>query len=154
MRRIILFGLVALLVVALDQAAKYLALSYLSAEPIPLIPGFARLVLVYNRGAAFGSFASLGSGPNLLIVLSLIALGVMLFVLYSSLAKKRAMQIFLGLVAGGALGNLIDRITIGAVVDFLDLYVGSWHWPAFNVADMGITIGGLLLAWNLVRSPG
>ncbi len=150
--RIKLFGLVALAVVVLDQAVKYLALSYLAAGPVTLIPGLADLVLVYNRGAAFGSFANLGFGPNLLIVLSLIALGVIVFVLFSQFAAKRTMQICLGSVAGGAVGNLIDRFRIGAVVDFVDVYVGSWHWPAFNVADMGITIGGALLAWGLIRS--
>jgi signal peptidase II len=146
-----MFGLIALCVVALDQAAKYLAVTYLADGPVRLIPGFANLVLAYNRGAAFGSFANFDFGPYLLIALNLMALGVMLFVLFSRHAAPKAMQVYLGMVAGGAVGNLIDRFRIGEVIDFMDLYVGSWHWPVFNVADTGITVGGALLAWSIIR---
>jgi signal peptidase II len=150
-KRLTRFIVVALAVVGLDQITKALAVQYLSAGPIELIPGFANLWLAYNRGAAFGSFAGIEQGPWMLIVLSLVALGVVVWILLGSGGKVRLMQLCLGLVAGGAVGNLIDRVRLGVVVDFVDVYVGAWHWPTFNVADSGISIGGAVIAWQLIR---
>ena len=124
---------------------------------ITIIDGFFNIVLVWNHGVSFGMFNKvkcdelLGHGinplqPIMLSVLTLIIVGVMIYLL------KKSKNVFeataFGLVIGGAIGNLIDRVIYGAVVDFLDFHVAGWHWPAFNVADSIILIGVLLLVFE------
>jgi signal peptidase II len=109
------------------------------------VTGFFNMVLVYNKGAAF-SFLSDAQGwqTPLLIVFALVAIGIV----GTLLVRSPGRQLFctgLGLILGGALGNLIDRLRFGQVVDFLDFHAAGWHWPAFNVADSAITVGALLL---------
>ncbi|MBX3641195.1 MAG: lipoprotein signal peptidase [Nitrosomonas sp.] len=136
---------IALIVLILDLATKYWIESLLSyGEYIP-ITGFFNLVLTYNTGAAF-SFLSEASGWQrwLLSAIAAIASCVIIYLLH----KYRAEKLFcfsLSLILGGALGNLWDRITLGYVVDFLDFYLGDYHWPAFNIADSAIFIGAILL---------
>ncbi|MBX3630831.1 MAG: lipoprotein signal peptidase [Nitrosomonas sp.] len=136
---------IALIVLILDLATKYWIESLLSyGEYIP-ITGFFNLVLTYNTGAAF-SFLSEASGWQrwLLSAIAAIASCVIIYLLH----KYRAEKLFcfsLSLILGGALGNLWDRITLGYVVDFLDFYLGDYHWPAFNIADSAIFIGAVLL---------
>lgn len=135
MKRSISLFLIVLSVIALDQITKFLIIQYVSPfESIRVLP-FFHIVHVQNPGAAFGSFRGLGS--SFFIVISLAAI---LFVIYL-LAKKAYNQFGLSLVLGGAIGNLIDRVFYGKVVDFLDFFAGSFHWPAFNVADSSLTIG-------------
>ncbi len=135
----------ALLVLILDLATKYWVESILSyGQRIP-ITGFFNLVLTYNTGAAF-SFLSEASGWQrwFLSAIAAIASSVITYMLY----KYRAEKLFcfsLSLILGGALGNLWDRMTLGYVVDFLDFYLGNYHWPAFNIADSAIFIGAALL---------
>lgn len=142
----------ALLVVGLDQLTKAVAVHYLAGrEPLAVIPGFCNLVLVYNRGAAFGTFSQWPHAHWLLIGLSLLALAVMGWVLLGPPGRHRPVQLCLGLICGGALGNLVDRLRLERVIDFIDLHAGSLHWPAFNLADSAITLGGLYLALLLLR---
>jgi len=144
--------LIALVVVALDQITKALAVYYLSAfSKITVIPGLADLILVYNRGAAFGSLASWPHAHWLLIILTGVALGVAAWIVLGKAGAQRTVQNCVGLIAGGALGNLMDRLRLGKVIDFVDLHVGELHWPAFNLADAAITVAGVYLAWLLFR---
>lgn len=136
-------------VLALDQATKFLVQAHIAPrEAVPVIPGYFDLVHVLNRGAAFGFLnqEDLGWQRWFFIAASLLACGVICWLLRSEEGRNRMGATGLGLILGGALGNLADRVRIGLVVDFLDVHVGGWHWPAFNVADMGITCGvGLLV---------
>lgn len=136
---------IALIVLIVDLATKYWIESILSyGQRIP-ITGFFNLVLTYNTGAAF-SFLSEASGWQRWF-LSAIAATASIVIIYL-LHKYRTETLFclsLSLILGGALGNLWDRITLGHVVDFLDFYIGDYHWPAFNIADSAIFIGAVLL---------
>lgn len=145
-----LFALCAVVVVALDQLTKAAASSrLLLSEPIPVLGDFVRLTLVHNTGAAFGLFP----GSRLpFIIVSTLAIAVVLY-LYSREAYRGLPQrILLGCILGGAIGNLLDRIRLGWVVDFIDVGLGSARWPVFNVADSAVTVGVILLAWFLTRA--
>ncbi len=141
------FGLpFTLLALILDQVTKLLAYENLWQPPrrVELL-GFLDLVPVENRGISFGLFQGEGStGPWLISGFALIlsaGLGIWL-----SRVKRRWPAAALGLVIGGALGNVIDRLRLGWVIDFIDFHVTTWHWPAFNIADAAITVGvGMLL---------
>lgn len=148
--------IIAAAVVLLDIWTKALVLARLHLhESIPVIPGFFNIVYVRNTGAAFGIGANAGS--NLVpLLLTLGALTVFLIVVVYSLrtaASDRLLQTGLHLILGGAIGNLIDRFRFGYVVDFLDVYVGRYHWPAFNVADSAICIGIGLLFLDMRKKP-
>jgi len=150
MRLILLFGFAVLVV---DQVVKLLALAYLTpGVPVPVVDGFFALTLILNPGLAFGFFASTPPGWRWLVSLfSLAALGVLLKLSARLLPSGgRSAAIALGLIFGGAVGNLVDRYRFGAVVDFIDLYWRSYHWPAFNVADSAISVGVGLLALRLL----
>ena len=135
MKRTILASLIVFAVIALDQATKYLIVKSLTAyDAIEVFP-FLHIVNVRNTGAAFGMFKSLGS--NFFVIVSVVAVGFMVY-----LIMKNAYNLFgLSLILGGAIGNLIDRLVYGKVVDFIDFSVGSFHWPSFNVADSALTVG-------------
>ncbi len=138
------FFLVLLLVSLVDQWTKDLIVSeFAFGESRPVIPGFFNLVLVYNPGAAFGMMGTLQDGVRQLVLTgsTLFALGVVIYLLCTDYKDDRFGRISLGGVVGGAIGNIIDRATIGKVVDFLDFHLGDAHWPAFNVADSAICIG-------------
>ena len=138
------FALAAAVVLA-DQATKAIVLSRFIVGERHEVTGFFNMVLVYNKGAAF-SFLSDAAGwqTPLLIGFALVAIGIVGTLLVRSPAR-RLLCSGLALILGGALGNLIDRLRYGQVVDFLDFHAGAWHWPAFNVADSAITIGAVLL---------
>ncbi len=140
-------------VVALDQLTKALVLSRLDhGIPVSVIDGFLALTLVMNTGLAFGLLAGLPPSWRWLVaLLSIGALVVLARVAVRVLAQgSRLDTLAIGLVFGGAVGNLIDRARFGAVVDFVDVYFRGWHWPAFNVADSAITVGVALLAFRLL----
>jgi len=125
----------ALLTVILDQATKYLVNNFISPfSTIEILP-FLNLVNVRNTGSAFGMFRDLGN--NIFIIISLAAI---VFIFYM-LIKGREDRFSLSLILGGATGNLLDRVFRGSVVDFIDVFAGRLHWPAFNVADSALTIG-------------
>jgi signal peptidase II len=142
---------VAVLLVGLDQLTKWVALDVLdlAAQPIMVTP-FFNLVMVWNRGVSFGMLNSVGElAPWLLSGFSLGVVIGLLFWLRRS--EHPLMAIGLGLVIGGAIGNVVDRLRYGAVVDFLDFHLAGYHWPAFNMADAGICVGaGLILVDGLL----
>jgi signal peptidase II len=134
------------LVVVLDHATKWLAVGGLEPyRPIPVAP-LLNLTLMYNEGAAFSFLSSAGGWQRWFFAGFALAMTVVLVIWLLRLKPgERIMAAALSLVAGGAVGNLIDRVLTGRVVDFVDVYVGDWHWPAFNVADSAITVGVVLL---------
>jgi len=128
-----------------DQITKWLILDLFSQGPrvIEVFP-FFNLVLAWNRGISFGLFGGLGDwGPWILVFLALV-ISVVLAV-WLMKAENRLTAASLGLIIGGAIGNIIDRARLGAVVDFLDVHLFGYHWPAFNIADTGICVGAALL---------
>ncbi len=143
--------------VVLDQATKFWVSSSMEAwTGHPVIPGFFNLVHVLNRGAAWGFLDSehIAWQRPLFIVIALVALGFIGYMLKTTKPSDRWMITGLGLIAGGAIGNLIDRIRMGVVVDFLDFHAGGYHWPAFNVADCALTVGAgcILLSMFINRN--
>ena len=143
--------LVSVGVIVLDQWTKWLVELHLSSHTAePVIPGFLNLTHVRNTGVAFGLFASDGGGL-LLTILGFGALAAVALYFWFAPARDRWLLVALALVVGGAVGNLIDRVTSGAVTDFIDVYVGSHHWPSFNVADSAISIGIVLMAIDSFR---
>jgi len=145
--------LIAGLVVIADQLTKWWVLRGIGGyEVIPVIPGFFNLIHVQNPGGAFGFFAEQDSHLRALffIFFSLLAVLLILYLYRSTPARYKWLLIGFSLIVGGAAGNLIDRIRFGHVVDFIDLYVGRLHWPAFNIADSAITIGMLIFAGYLI----
>jgi signal peptidase II len=137
---------VSVLVLAIDQLTKGLASAYLNyAEPVTVMPLF-NLTLVHNTGAAFSFLSQAGGWQRWFFagIALLVSAGILLWLKRLS-ADKLWEALALALVLGGAIGNVWDRILLGHVVDFLDFYYGSWHWPAFNVADMAISVGAAIL---------
>jgi len=148
------FLLLSLAVLVLDQWTKWLIEAHLPLHAAAnVIPGLLNLTFVRNTGVAFGLFAAQGvaSGSWLLTALGLAALAAVCFYFWFTPTKDRLLLAALALVVGGAVGNLLDRATTGAVTDFLDLFVGVHHWPAFNVADSAISIGIFLMALDSLR---
>jgi len=143
-------------IAALDQVAKALVDRYLELhESRTIVEGLARLTHVQNRGAAFGilSDADLPYQSVLFSVVSVIALGAIAVYAWKLPDASRLPQTALALIMGGAVGNLIDRMRLGYVIDYVDVYWGRHHWPAFNVADSAISIGVALLVLDILRSP-
>ena len=146
----------ALAVLALDQITKHwIASRFPLYEIQPLISGFFNLVHVRNRGMAFGIMNRPGAdwGFTLLLCATLGAVALLLFWFYRLKSEDKGTTIPLSLILGGAIGNLLDRIRFGEVIDFFDFYIGPYHWPAFNVADSAITVGTLWLAVSLLFYP-
>jgi signal peptidase II len=148
------FALAAAVVLA-DQVTKALVLGRFAAGERLEITGFFNMVLVYNKGAAFSFLADAqGWQTPLLTAFALVAIGIVGTLLVRS-PGRRLFCIGLALILGGALGNLIDRLRFGQVVDFLDFHAHGWHWPAFNVADSAITVGAVVLILEgFVRHEG
>ena len=149
---------IAAVVVVVDQLTKLIALGRLiPGVPVPVVEGYIALTLVMNPGLAFGLLSGVPAGWRWIVgLLSLVALVVLLRVALRILPTGGwREQSAIGLIFGGAVGNLIDRTRFGAVVDFVDVYYRDWHWPAFNVADSAITVGVAVLALVVLfeRSP-
>lgn len=144
------FATIAALVLILDQATKWVASARLDlGRPVTLLGDVVRLTLVHNTGAAFGLFP--GSRVPFIII-SCLAIGVVFYLFLRQSYRGLANRILLGCILGGAVGNLVDRVRLGWVVDFIDVGIGSARWPVFNVADSAVTLGVVFLAWNLARS--
>ena len=135
-----------LLIIITDQASKYLAEQLLVLhQPVAIIP-FLNFTLAYNTGAAFSFLHQAGGWQNLFfIVIALVMSIVLLVMLYRTPRKELQFSLALWLVLGGAIGNVIDRLRISKVVDFIDFYIGEWHFATFNIADIAISIGAFLL---------
>jgi signal peptidase II len=141
------FALAAAIVVA-DQLTKWAVLTHFAPGERRELSGFLNLVLVFNKGAAFSMFAdAAGWQTPLLIAFALAAAAIVAYLIVRN-PQKKLLCLGLALILGGALGNLIDRLRFGHVVDFLDFHAMGWHWPAFNVADSAITIGAALLIFE------
>ena len=146
-------GGVTVAVAVLDQMAKNAALSRLSVGvPVPIVEGLAAFTLVLNPGLAFGFLRALG--PEhwwLMTVLALGALGLLLHLASTILPHSgRGLSAIFGLILGGASGNIVDRIRLGGVVDFIDLSWGPYHWPAFNTADAALSVGVAILMGHAI----
>lgn len=144
---------IAIIVLMLDQLTKFIAADYLASHGEMKLAAFLSLTLVHNTGAAFGILNNAGGWQNIFfIAVALIACVVILWMLWRLDVKNIPLAVGLTLVLGGAAGNLIDRLIHGYVVDFIDVYYQSWHWPAFNVADSAITLGALMLIMDALNS--
>lgn len=146
MKRNTVFFATLSLVVALDQLTKYMASKLIAPfEPIEVLP-VLNLVNVRNVGAAFGLFTSLGN--VFFVAVSIAAVALIVFII----VRERDGLVGLTLILAGAVGNLIDRLFLGYVRDFMDFHAGSYHWPAFNVADSALTVGiALLIVGSFIR---
>ncbi len=156
------YGWIALVVIIADQVSKYLAVKYLITGPVKLLP-FLQLSLGYNSGAAFGFLSTASGWQNLVFVIIAIIVSFFILLMARRLGANET-QVLVGLllILGGAIGNVIDRLTTGEgvgffealgngyVIDFIDFYWGSWHFPAFNIADSAITIGAVLLILDTI----
>jgi signal peptidase II len=148
------FFLIASMITLVDQLSKWVVSTRIPLHgSVVMISGFLNLVHVRNTGIAFGIFS--GSGiPYRAVFLALISLTAMIFI-FMYVRKLQAGQIGwlvgISIVFGGALGNFIDRALYGEVIDFIDCYLGRFHWPAFNVADSAVTVGICYLAFRMVR---
>jgi signal peptidase II len=145
------FAVAAAIVVA-DQITKWLVLARFALGERVEVTGFMNLVLVFNKGAAFSFLADAPGWQTPVLVAFALGAAVLVSVLLVRDPNRRLYCAGLALILGGALGNVIDRVRFGHVVDFLDFHAGGWHWPAFNVADSAITLGAALLILDGFRS--
>ena len=139
-------------VIAIDQATKIWAASSLILHEVKeVIPGCFNIVHARNTGAAFSLLANFDERwmRPILMAVTVLAMGALLYASRLLSGKRPGLAGF-GLVVGGAVGNLIDRARLGYVIDFIDIYLGRFHWPAFNIADVGITVGIFLIAMDMI----
>lgn len=151
------YFLVVVVLMGLDQLTKALIVRSITLQGSrEVIPGFFNLTHVRNRGAIFGFFSHSDSRILyiFLTLVSVAALGLVIYYFFKTPVSERLMKISLSLILAGAMGNLIDRLFRGHVIDFLDFYVKDWHWPSFNVADSCITVGAFLLIYILIFKRG
>lgn len=142
------FWLPAAAVVLLDQITKQIA--WHNAKDYDLIDGFLRITLVRNAGAAFGLF----QGARFpFIIASVVAAAFIVYLGARMPREEKVRRVVLGTILGGAIGNLIDRVYAGEVIDFLEIGFSGHYWPVFNVADMGVSIGAVFLLILLIRQP-
>ena len=143
------------LVIGLDQLSKWLAEQFLLlGQPLPVLPSF-NLTLLYNTGAAFSFLAQAGGWQRWFFLLLSLTISVALVLWIGRLQRGQTLlAIALSLILGGAVGNLIDRIVHGHVIDFIQLYYQHWYWPAFNLADSAITVGAILLVLDNLYGTG
>ncbi|OPY13348.1 MAG: Lipoprotein signal peptidase [Syntrophus sp. PtaU1.Bin005] len=153
-KSLLIFFLTAGLVILLDQLTKcYVVSSFQLYESVPVISGFFNLTYIRNPGAAFGflSNASPFFRGAFFSLVTLVAAGLILYYLLHNKIEDLWLLIPLAFILAGALGNLADRYRFGEVIDFLDVYIGPYHWPAFNVADSAISIGALFLIVDMLK---
>ena len=141
----------SLLVVFLDQGTKLLATHYLELnQPVPLLP-VLNFTLMHNTGAAFSMLSQAGGWQRWFFIFLAVVISAVIVIWLANLPKhKRWMSCALVLILGGAIGNLIDRVLLSYVVDFIDVYYQGWHWPAFNVADSAISVGAVMLVIDTI----
>ncbi len=152
---IVPFLVLTTILIALDQFTKYLLAQAIPLNTgINLIPGFFNLVHVHNTGGAFSVFAGSNSPwrPYVFIALTVVVVVAIAYAYTKTAKGDNWTRMAYICITGGAIGNLVDRIRLGEVIDFLDLYAGSWHWPAFNVADTAISTGAVMLLISLLRN--
>ncbi len=148
-------ALLVALIFALDQYTKHLVVAgWEVGDSLPVIPSFFSLTYVRNRGGAFGLLSNLPEAwrVTFFVVFAVVTVAALVWMLRSTPRADFAQRLAITAVIGGAVGNLWDRIRYGEVVDFLDVYVRDWHWPAFNVADSLISCGVVLLVLGSMRT--
>jgi signal peptidase II len=140
------------LVLVLDQLTKVAVTRSFSLHEMVELAPFFNMVLVYNSGAAFSLLADAAGWQRELFIGIAVAAAVWIAWLLRKHSVERLFCIALALILGGAIGNVVDRVRLGAVVDFLDFHAFGYHWPAFNVADAAISCGAVLLIWDALRT--
>lgn len=138
-------------VIVLDRITKIAVMRAFTLHESVEITTFFNMVFVYNRGAAFSFLSDAGGWQREFFIGIALAAAVWITWLLRKHASQTLFCLALSLILGGALGNVIDRVMYGAVVDFLDFHVLGWHWPAFNVADIAISCGAVLLVWDALK---
>jgi signal peptidase II len=149
-----LFVTTVLVILVLDQITKvYIDTHMTLHESIPVIQGFFNITYVRNPGAAFGilSDATPFIRALFLIGVSTFAAGLIIYYIVRMKTEDILLVYGMSLIMGGAVGNLIDRIRLGEVIDFLDVFISTYHWPAFNVADSAVTVGAVILFYKLIK---
>jgi signal peptidase II len=147
----VLYFAVAALVVILDQGSKRIVWELFKyGGGTDVIDGFLRISLSKNKGAVFGI---LSNAKHLLLIVTIISIGVLGFFAYRMRFAPAHKRVCLGLILGGAFGNLIDRLAAGEVLDFIDMGFGAYRWPTYNVADIAVTVGAVLLILGYVLHP-
>ena len=137
-------------VIIIDQITKYLAVEKLALHEVKSIYEGFNLILIYNEGAAFSFLSDAGGWQRwFLIGVSCVVCVFIVVWMYQSISKSKCLLAGLSLILGGALGNLWDRLSLGYVVDFIEVYYKDLYWPAFNIADSAITIGAILLILDI-----
>ena len=148
----IYYFLFILAMLSLDQITKYLVVRHLPPfSRVNVIPGFFTITHIHNRGAIFGFLSQSGSQTvyYLLLLASVFALFLVIYYFFKSSPDEKFLELSLSLILAGALGNLVDRIGRGYVIDFMDFHFNQWHWPSFNIADSCVSLGALLLIFIL-----
>ncbi len=139
---------IALVVIVADQLTKYAATIVLTQGPVDVLP-FLNFTLVHNTGAAFGFLSTAGGWQKFFFIgIAALATAVIVVMLRKVPRQDGFMQLSLSLILGGALGNLVDRLIHGHVIDFIDFYIGTWHFWTFNVADAAISVGAVMLVMD------
>ncbi|MFH2013154.1 MAG: signal peptidase II [Pseudomonadota bacterium] len=144
---------IVLVIILLDQFSKlYIDRVMPLHSSITILKNFIHITYIRNSGIAFGIFASHAAGLKVIffLITSIIAILIIFFLLRSLKNTQTSLMVSLSMIMGGAIGNLIDRVRLGEVIDFIDLHWYSYHWPAFNVADSAITVGGFYLIVNTI----
>jgi len=143
---------IAGLIVIVDQATKAIILNGLPLyRSVPVIAGFFNITHIHNPGGAFGFLADQHAGLRHIVFLlvSTMALGLVAYFYAQTPRNYKVLAAGYAMILGGAVGNMIDRVRFGEVIDFLDFYLGDYHWPAFNVADSAITVGIVIFIFHL-----
>ncbi len=143
--------LLSTLVIALDQISKTIVSRMLQHGDSLVLTKHFNLVLAYNKGMAFSLLAQSSGWQRYFFIVLGIAAAIFMLYLLARHSSQKMFAFALAMIVGGALGNVIDRIWHGHVIDFLDFYIGNWHFPAFNVADSAITLGAVLLVLDELR---
>ena len=155
MNKYLLLTVVSGGVIIIDQLSKYAVQHMMTLHsPIEVIPGFLNLTYMQNPGAAFGIFGDVAETMRLVILIgiTLLAFVILIYMYLKIKEKDNLVLISVAMIIGGAIGNLIDRIRFQKVIDFLDFYMGRYHWPAFNIADSAITAGTMILVFTILFS--
>tara|TARA_B110000977_G_scaffold185236_2_gene249835 strand:+ start:482 stop:943 length:462 start_codon:yes stop_codon:yes gene_type:complete len=141
------------LVIVFDQVSKWLMVSWLSLYETVVVMPYFNLTMAHNEGAAFSFLSQAGGWQRWLFIGLALVISIVLLVWLAKLKPTEKLEaISLSLILGGAIGNVIDRISYGYVIDFIDLYIGHNHWPVFNIADSAICIGAILLVADSFKS--
>ena len=154
MKRSSPYFLLILILMAVDQAVKHLVAATVELYGSrTIIPGMFNITRVHNKGAIFGAFSHMNNHVVYLVLTaaSFVALVLVAFYFFRTPPSEKLMKIALSLILAGALGNLVDRLLRGYVIDFLDFHIGDAHWPFFNVADSCITVGAVLMLFIFIR---